>query len=79
MLYNSDKTNSHSFILKSLFSLIFCLYNEGSLVYFRQITTSAEAIYHAEAVTLRCLKICINFIIMLSSVKVASKKQVFHL
>ena len=29
MLYNSDKT--HSFILVSLFSLIFCLFNEGHL------------------------------------------------
>ena len=28
------------------FSLIFCLYNEESLVYFRQITTSAKEIYH---------------------------------
>ena len=45
MLYNLDKTTFHSFILGSSFSLIFYLLNEGSLVYFRQITTLAEEIY----------------------------------
>ena len=42
--YNSDKTNFYSFVLGSLFSLIFCRFHEGSLDYFRQITTSAEVI-----------------------------------
>ena len=31
ILYNSNKTNFYSFILASLFSLIFCLFNEGHL------------------------------------------------
>ena len=43
MLYNSDKTNLHSFILGSPFSLIFCLYNEGHLFILGKY--SAEAIY----------------------------------
>ena len=37
ILHNSDKTNFHFFILASLFSLIFCLFNKGSFVYFMQI------------------------------------------
>ena len=45
MLYNLDKTNLHFFILELLFSLIFCLFNEGSPVYSRQIAISAEEIY----------------------------------
>ena len=44
-LYNLDKTKFHSLILGSIVSLIICLFKEGSLVYFRQITTSAEKNY----------------------------------
>ena len=77
MLYNSDKTNFHSFILGSLFSLIFCLLNEGLLVYFRRITTSAEVIYQKRLFWNASKFVFI--IIMLSSVKNASKKQAFYL
>ena len=76
MLYNSDKTNLHSFILGSPFSLIFCLYNEGSLVYFRQIATSAEAMYQKRSFWNASKFV---FITMLWSVKDASKKQAFYL
>ena len=64
MLYNSDKQNFHSSILALLFSLIFCLFNEGSLAYFRQITNSAEVTLLPEVVILRFLKICIyNYVV----------------
>ena len=75
MLYNSDKTNFHSFILGSLFSLIFCLYNEGSLVYFRQKSTSAETIYQKRSFWDASKFV---FIIMLTCVKDASKMQAFY-
>ena len=41
--YNSDKTNFHSFILRLIFKPD--VFNEGSLVHFRQIKNSAEEIY----------------------------------
>ena len=78
MLYNSDKTNFHSFILESLFSPIFCLYNERSLVYFRQITTSVEEIYQKRS-SLDASKFV--FIIILYVVKRKGRKLlvIFHI
>ena len=65
-------------ILGSLFSLIYCLYNEGSLVYFRQIPNSAEVIYEKQSDLSKFV-----FVIMLSRVKDASESKhlpvIFHI
>ena len=71
MFYNSDKANFHSFILGSPFSL----YNEWSLVYFRQITTSSAEVIYQKRLFLDASKFV--FVIMLLSVKDASKSKHF--
>ena len=66
MLYNSDKTNFHSFGIT--FS--------RSHVYLRQITTLEKAIYQKRSFWDASKFV---FIIMLSNVKDVTKKQAFYL
>ena len=60
MPFNSDKMNFYSFILGSLFSLILCLFNEGSCPCLFQATSNFSGRNLPEAIILRCLKISIS-------------------